>query len=696
MRQFRHHHAFTQTWFKANLWWLRRLFNAPIVGRWLRRQMGLTLDGQVIDIRPDSIVIQFNENDYQYVGWTGDVISQFVYQTAKPLWWAIHYWDEWIADRWIPQLSYGFNALDNINGGNLTGPPMLRRFADSDLAAINSWDLAISCEANTYSNARNATSGSTLNVWRTQASPATPIALQVSMTRTNVAPTLQVPQPHVIYRTFLHFNTSPMAGDRGQFIPGRITVTWASVIVVPQPSGNISPGPIVLCQSTISPTKRSSDVVGSDYRQTPVSTFTNLATTSENGTRKPPRDANNQAIEIVPDQIPSNQPNCYQWILRSGGSSTLSEIEAYYYPPSFGTYGLHNGLARFCLRAEAEALNQSYTLSDRVNVIYSRETAESGSLTQNALLYYTPRLMVNYTRQTVVDVLSMKGTNQQGQPTDRVTQFGLATITGPTVIRPRTITSNVNPLIAQPLTRFGTPIILPGRELYPPSMPIFTRIGIPMIPFIAARGVNAAVTFGSARVISPIRPPSITNNADPFVGEALSRFGNTRIVRGIFVYPIEYKVTTDATETQPGNFGLPRIDDGDFEVKPQSVPRSTQFGARPAIGHAFPDEIYANQIQDLPLQYQSVSIEFDGGRVENNIQLCGVRQWRIVYEGLSEADVATLVTHFNKVQGRVGLFPFYHRRDQVTYENCRYAGFDMPSRLKKWSNAVTITIEREE
>jgi hypothetical protein len=695
MREFRHHHAFTQAWIKANLWWLRRLFNAPLVGRWLRRQMGLTLDGQVVDIRPDSIVIQLNERDYQYVGWTGDVISQFVYQTAKPLWWAIHYWDEWIADRWIPELSYGFNALDNVFEGNQAGPPQFRRFADSDLTTTNAWDLSISCEATSYSNARNGVTGSVFNVWRGLPGN-TPVVVQVSTTQTNVSATQQNPRPFEVYRGFLHFNTSAMAGDRGQFTPGRIQVTWASVIAVPSPGGSISPGPIVLCQSSISHTKTTSQVVGSDFKQTPVSAPVDLATSRESGNRSGgARDASGNYMRIVPSQALNSAPLLYQWILKSGDTSTLTEIESYYYPPSLGTYGQHNGLARFCLRTQAEYTNQSLT-QDQLNALYSRETAEAQSNPNNGVIYYTPRLVVNYTRADLIDVFPLKGTNRNGQPTDTLAQFGLATVSGPRVVRVPSITSNANPFIGQALARFGTPDIRPDREVEPVSLPLFTKIGTPMVPNIFARGFNVPVSFGTATVISPIRPPSITSNANPFVGQALTQFGSTRVESGPTVYPAGFKIMTEATTTQPGNFGLARVDVGIYRIEPKTIPVGVQFGQRTTIGHPFPDEVYANQIQDLPLQYQTVAFEYDGGRIENNVQVCGVRQWRIVYEGLSEEDVALLVAHFNKVQGRVGLFPFYHRRDLVVYENCRYAAFDIPSRIKKWSNAVTITIEREE
>ena len=90
------------------------------------------------------------------------------------------------------------------------------------------------------------------------------------------------------------------------------------------------------------------------------------------------------------------------------------------------------------------------------------------------------------------------------------------------------------------------------------------------------------------------------------------------------------------------------------------------------------------------------AFEYDGGRVDTNVQVCGMRRWKLEYEGISETELAALVDHFNLVQGRTGTFIFYHRRDEVRYTDCRYVSFDIPARIKKWANNVSIVIERQE
>jgi len=94
----------------------------------------------VVDVRTDSIVVEIEPNKFEYTGWTGDVVSQFVYELAKPLWWAIHYWDEWVADRWIPQWSYGFNTL---TPPPIAGPPLLQEYTPIASPTTTAFDIIL-------------------------------------------------------------------------------------------------------------------------------------------------------------------------------------------------------------------------------------------------------------------------------------------------------------------------------------------------------------------------------------------------------------------------------------------------------------------------------------------------------------------------------------------------------------------------
>ncbi len=197
---YRHHYAFTKQWFASNREQLCRVFNLPIVGKWLRGKLGLRHDGKLIDITTDSLVIETLPGQREYTGWTGDVVSQFIYEIAKPLWWAIHYWDEWIADRWIPQWSYGFSTITTSSFFAQTASPTTRAF-----------DAMIEADAVSFSNVRNTPAGinpvepATFYIWEAPAgSGATNI--EVSLTRYSTGGIR-----HRLFRGFLHFDIGIIA-----------------------------------------------------------------------------------------------------------------------------------------------------------------------------------------------------------------------------------------------------------------------------------------------------------------------------------------------------------------------------------------------------------------------------------------------------------------------------------------------------
>lgn len=85
--------------------------NLPIAGRWLRRRLGLRRDLPVTILRPMAAHYALPDGQFLAEVYTNWKFSRAVYHAFKPLWWAIHYWDELIADRWLPELSYGFDTL---------------------------------------------------------------------------------------------------------------------------------------------------------------------------------------------------------------------------------------------------------------------------------------------------------------------------------------------------------------------------------------------------------------------------------------------------------------------------------------------------------------------------------------------------------------------------------------------------------
>ena len=62
------------------------------------------------EIWPNVIVYE-DERQRRAVFRTHDKFSKRLYYAFRPLWWLLHYWDLLIADRWLPQWSYGFATL---------------------------------------------------------------------------------------------------------------------------------------------------------------------------------------------------------------------------------------------------------------------------------------------------------------------------------------------------------------------------------------------------------------------------------------------------------------------------------------------------------------------------------------------------------------------------------------------------------
>jgi hypothetical protein len=656
----KHHRAFTADWFRANLTRLCWAFNAPLLGRWLRRGLALRPDGKVTDIRPDSVVIEFEPDRFEYNGWTGDVVSQYVYEIAKPLWWAIHYWDEWIADRWIPQLSYGFDTLTT--------------YTQTASASTRAFDVFIQATAGSFSQARSKSALSPeLATFAIYENTDPPTDNQAECSRDSSLP---LAVQNLIARTFLHFDTSPLAGTNRQNVPGTVTVDSAYVVCVEGLTAVQNPSTLpmglYLTQSTIDPSRTSTTIVGSDFRQTPLTTFAIGESPLQLPIQYPVG-----TLRLVPGSTVN--PRFYWWVFQS---AALPEIESYYYPANPpGSVGAHNGLARFCLKQTIDFNNnppsgnyagiETIVSRDRAASIYG---ATSNGITRNVL--HAPRLNVVYTVGRIVDAFSL--VNQ--------TQFGL-----PEIQAPREVRVNGFREYATESARFFLPTI-PDRSLQVEVRALVNpavQFGNVLIPVIFVRSLVNTSSIGSPSVVSPVTPTGIASTLTIFSTTVIRDTG-----RGVFPRGINNGLNIDGTTRQI--FGVPFIEGAGREVRPRGIAPTVQFGARWYIGQAFPESVYISRLIDQPIQFQQVMHEYEDGRVDVNLQVCGVRSWRIEYEGISEAEVGILVQHFREVKGRVGRFPFYHRRDNVVYEDCYYTSFDIPARVKKWANNVSITIERQE
>ncbi len=57
-------------------------------------------------------LVDLEKKELKTVFFTDWNYSKMLYNAFKPMWWAMHWWDEIVADRWVPQLSWGFDTLE--------------------------------------------------------------------------------------------------------------------------------------------------------------------------------------------------------------------------------------------------------------------------------------------------------------------------------------------------------------------------------------------------------------------------------------------------------------------------------------------------------------------------------------------------------------------------------------------------------
>lgn len=95
---------------------------------------------------------------------------------------------------------------------------------------------------------------------------------------------------------------------------------------------------------------------------------------------------------------------------------------------------------------------------------------------------------------------------------------------------------------------------------------------------------------------------------------------------------------------------------------------------------------------DQPIDYEVTRYEYEDGGCDVNVQPCGLRRWRLEYEGLTAAELTTLRDHFNLAKGKVNDFEFWHRRDNALYAGVQYEEFRVGRHQKIWSNSLSVVL----
>lgn len=142
-----HYRAFGSLFFLLHQGKLLWLLNAPIIGRWFRRVLRISGESssvgrrRIFRILPHAIF--WGDGLRQKAEFrTHAKFSKRLYYAFRPLWWTLHAWDWAFADRWVPQLSFGFSTLtkypnaDGDGGQNTVDGTVARWSVDETWANI--------------------------------------------------------------------------------------------------------------------------------------------------------------------------------------------------------------------------------------------------------------------------------------------------------------------------------------------------------------------------------------------------------------------------------------------------------------------------------------------------------------------------------------------------------------------------------
>lgn len=565
--------AFDGAWFDRNQWWIVRLANMPVVGRWLRRKLGLRPDLPLSMLLPMAAHYALSNGQYTTSIYTTWQFSEAMYRAFKPLWWAIHYWDEFIADRWLPEMSYGFDTLT----------------ATTTRYGIN-FDMQIGSDATTYLVARQ---GANISIFSSD-------TLTVSQTVSTQ------PSVYSINRFVCKFD---LGGAFGNISP---RVTSGTLDLVMQSRSDVSTFQIQVFESTI--TDNSQFLTVSDWNA-----FNSQALAA--------RQLSTYAIDAL---------------------RTYTET-------AFFQIGI--SVINACANAYLKLyMRHSQDVSGAIPSVTSFANFYSSHAPSAA-----PRVTLTYSR--LISLSDIDSTITLGSPT--ITQSA-----------PQIVVQGVDSSIA-----LGSPTITQTNlpiELQ--SLNASIELGTPTVATVQIEGLDASIALGTLTVAT-IQFASI--DASIQLGTPYVITGNTAIVSMSGI---------DSTIA----LGAPTVGGDGWIVRIPGIDNSITLGT-PILDTPYPDGMlyggpYINRIIDQPAEYGYSRYEFEDGTADVNVQPVGNYRWQLEYNGLSAAEVAVLVAHYNGMRGRTASFRFYHRRDGITYR-CRYVSMTLPQRERAWSNDVQVMLE---
>jgi len=110
--------VFGKKWFEKHQRKLLWLMNTLIIKDVFRSYLGISKikdfnnSHKIYRIVPNGIHIHTgNKDEYKFVLFSGNTIAQAFYKKFKYIWHLMHYWDELFANKYAPELNFGFDTL---------------------------------------------------------------------------------------------------------------------------------------------------------------------------------------------------------------------------------------------------------------------------------------------------------------------------------------------------------------------------------------------------------------------------------------------------------------------------------------------------------------------------------------------------------------------------------------------------------
>lgn len=108
--------VFSEAWFEQHQVWLLRLLSWPIVGRVMRRVLAIRPHDvgwrhPIVQMTPHSYTVAHGDDTYTLDCRTHAKFAKRLHYILWPLWAALHAWDAWVANPFVPALNAGFDTL---------------------------------------------------------------------------------------------------------------------------------------------------------------------------------------------------------------------------------------------------------------------------------------------------------------------------------------------------------------------------------------------------------------------------------------------------------------------------------------------------------------------------------------------------------------------------------------------------------